>query len=502
MFSLRQVDGQLEGTEDKRWTMPFAEIEAAIFSFQNIMKIDNLEGLANLTKLQLDNNVIEKIENLDHLVNLTRLDLSFNNIAKIEGLEKLTKITDLSLLNNRIKAIEGLDSLTDLNVLSIGNNQIDDLESAMYLRKFGNLRLVNLAGNPICQDPEYRPYVLSHLKHLKYLDYRLVDPAAVRAAREQYQDELMEIEENEAKWEEEPKVRREAERHAEDMERANLGGVEALFEDMLAKDPEYKKLKEIPNLLDTALAEFQEKFVVATEEVKTNVLGMHGKKEEEHASWKEAVREHTQTLDSRARNLILTFEHSKKHMFRELQADPGRAENKVRPLLERNESLKDELLELEVQTVTALTEMNAIFNREYTELVETNKQHYVTYFTQVRDLENAFFEAVTVQSMQLLEKYNSGELEIDDIRDDLRVLLQDKDTLLNSIQAMHDSHTTLIDASEDRLVTSEVKDANSRVSQITAWERQRNRSRITEIWKLFERNLTEIEDSAVEDVPE
>ncbi len=126
----------------------------------------------------------------------------------------------------------------------------------------------------------------------------------------------------------------------------------------------------------------------------------------------------------------------------------------------------------------------------------------MVYFTQVRDLENAFFEAVTVQSMQLLEKYNSGELEIDDIRDDLRVLLQDKDTLLNSIQGMHDSHTTLIDASEDRLVTSEVKGAASRVSQITAWERQRNRSRITEIWKLFERNLAEIEDSAVEDVPE
>ena len=55
------MDGQLEGTEDKRWTMPFVEIEAAIFSFQNIMKIDNLEGLVNLTKLQLDNNVIEKM---------------------------------------------------------------------------------------------------------------------------------------------------------------------------------------------------------------------------------------------------------------------------------------------------------------------------------------------------------------------------------------------------------------------------------------------------------
>ena len=33
----------------------------------------------------------------------------------------------------------------------------------------------------------------------------------------------------------------------------------------------------------------------------------------------------------------------------------------------------------------------------------------------IHDVENAFFEAVTVQSMQLLEKYNSGELEIDEL---------------------------------------------------------------------------------------
>ncbi len=33
-------------------------------SFTNIFKIDNLTGLSKLTKLQLDNNIIEKIENL------------------------------------------------------------------------------------------------------------------------------------------------------------------------------------------------------------------------------------------------------------------------------------------------------------------------------------------------------------------------------------------------------------------------------------------------------
>ena len=48
---------------------------------QNLLKIDNLVGFDSLTKLQLDNNIIEKIENLSHLKSLESLDLSFNNIT-------------------------------------------------------------------------------------------------------------------------------------------------------------------------------------------------------------------------------------------------------------------------------------------------------------------------------------------------------------------------------------------------------------------------------------
>ena len=57
----------------------------------------------------------------------------------------------------------------------------------MYLRQFKKLRLVNLAGNPIAASPDYRSYVLSHIKDLTYLDYRRVNAADVAAAIEQHQ---------------------------------------------------------------------------------------------------------------------------------------------------------------------------------------------------------------------------------------------------------------------------------------------------------------------------
>jgi hypothetical protein len=40
--------------------------------------------------------------------------------------------------------------------------------------RFTNLQLLNLAGNPLAKELDYRGYVLSHLQHLSYLDYRCV----------------------------------------------------------------------------------------------------------------------------------------------------------------------------------------------------------------------------------------------------------------------------------------------------------------------------------------
>ena len=57
-----------ESADEKRHATPFGEVEWLGFSFRNLACIDNLQGLSNLVRLQLDNNAICKIQNLDHLV--------------------------------------------------------------------------------------------------------------------------------------------------------------------------------------------------------------------------------------------------------------------------------------------------------------------------------------------------------------------------------------------------------------------------------------------------
>lgn len=164
-------------------------------SFKNILKIDNLNNLIELETLRLDNNMIKKIENLTNLNKLKWLDLSFNNIKSISGLNTLVNLTDLSLFNNEITEISNFDSNNKLNILSIGNNKISDSKKMVdYLKKLNNLQGLTVSGNPFVKEfdnpglsnanqtpsfPSSYEIILANLEHLKYLDYRPIDPEEV-----------------------------------------------------------------------------------------------------------------------------------------------------------------------------------------------------------------------------------------------------------------------------------------------------------------------------------
>ena len=190
-------DDQESKVNYDRVVVLFDEVESLSLSYHNISEIKNLVGLSRLTTLKLDNNTITRIEHLDHLIHLTWLDLSFNNIEQITGLKALTQLTDLSLFNNSIETIEGLDTLVNLEVLSLGNNKMNDLDNLKDLRTFSKLKMLCLDDNPIVHEPEYKMIVLAFLPQLSFLDFTMVDPDEVLAAKEQYQDDLMELEEKE-----------------------------------------------------------------------------------------------------------------------------------------------------------------------------------------------------------------------------------------------------------------------------------------------------------------
>ena len=63
----------------------------------------------------------------------------------------------------------------------------------LYLRRFKNLRTLNLSSNPFCEDVSYKEYVIAHLPELVYLDFRLVDSTAREVATEKYMYSIEEL---------------------------------------------------------------------------------------------------------------------------------------------------------------------------------------------------------------------------------------------------------------------------------------------------------------------
>ena len=75
------TERQGEGSSDAKKETAQREIKYLMFSYKNILKIDNLVGFDKLVKLQLDNNIIEKIENLGSQTILDSLNLSQNCVT-------------------------------------------------------------------------------------------------------------------------------------------------------------------------------------------------------------------------------------------------------------------------------------------------------------------------------------------------------------------------------------------------------------------------------------
>lgn len=451
---------------------------------------------------------------------LRRADLSFNNIEKIEGLATLTKLTDLSLFNNLISELEGLETLQELSALSVGNNQIAALEGIMYLRQIPSVRILNLAGNEICRNEDYRQYVLAHIKDLRYLDYRLVDASAVQASRERYQDAILEIEESEAGMQKKKNKAAKDEEHAKFTAAANLSGVETLFDTMVAEDKDIKKVLSLdtlsPPMLQDSLDEYGREFEHAVEEVVEVVLERYEKKKLESTDFSAAMVQAKEDNMQIGIDMVAKFDLHKKEAFRAIseEEDPvvrGRLEAELR---EANDELKDKLMELEVELQEQVETVQGVYYKLYKELVDFNGTTFQDFFQKLRVLEQAWSEKLLHSAKELMETFSAAKEAdkdkgkkgdgddmsslggIEGYDEQLKALLGDKELLLGSITASHENHGMKLDGKEDELLTNEKKEIENIMDGLGRDEHRRSRLRVSEILKVVDEvNTVQIDEA-------
>eukprot|EP01041_Mallomonas_annulata_P007933 gene7933-16247_t len=471
--------------------------EVLTMSFMNIGRIENLVGFDNLTKLCLDNNSIEQIINLEHLVNLRWLDLSFNKISKIEGLGNLTKLEDLSVYSNRVSIIEGLEQCQNLQCLSLGNNHIESLEQVIRLRQLRSLRMLTLKGNPIYEEPEYKMTILAYVDGLKYLDYALVDQNELHIAKEQYHDELLDVEEKESVVAEKVSRDKMMSEYLQQLSQAGIEFAHILFDDMFVEDPDLEKLKHLPGTKEL-VESFRNQFKNLSDDFVKNAMETYAKKKKEISDFERAVKQIRTKDDSESTHLIETFNKSKKTALATLMLQQNQAaqsyeqengqllekQRVVKKLQEELDKIGDELMSIELRQVEKFEALIDEFDNRLNEIKNYCLEMQQLFFRAVEELEDKFSSNIRGVATDLIDRLTKEELAEDYLDDDAMALVVDKDVCMGTLSGSHDMHIGKILKREDEARALETKRYQDCVSGYNNTERARNRDRILQVHDL------------------
>lgn len=454
-------------------------------SFKKIGRIENLVGFDALTKLCLDNNSIEEIRGIGHLKTLRWLDLSFNRIRKIQGLESLTQLEDLSLFSNKIVAVEGLERCSRLECLSLGNNRITNLEQVTRLRQLRSLKMLAISGNPVCAGPEFRMSVLAYVDSLQYLDFASVDPADKHVAKEQFHDELLDVEEKESVVSEKRARDAALEAHLAKLDQAGILFAHSMFDDMFAEDADLDKLKPLPGIKEN-IESFRQNFKQMSDEFVVLAMEKYASKRREVDSFEESIKKMRAKDDAASTQLIAAFNKSNKAVVVSItaqHANVSRAECQrlVKGLIDELDKVCDELMSMELRQVERFEAMVDEFDNRLAEAKLSALETQQVFFRAVEELEDKFTANTRGVVSDLMERLAREELAEDFLDEGAMGLLLDKEGTVGVVGSSHDMHLSRILKREDEAKNAETKRYNDAVSGHMHAEKMRNRNRVLEI---------------------
>ncbi|KAJ8578917.1 hypothetical protein ON010_g288 [Phytophthora cinnamomi] len=133
------------------------------------------------------NKRIDKIANFDAFVNLEVLWINGNQVQELDGLDGCFRIKQLFAQNNCIRSLEGssLPHFKFLRELRLYDNKLKDLQGTLdVLSRLSHLRDLDLFGNPVVEEENYRLQVIRAIPSLDVLDRHVItDEERAKAAR-------------------------------------------------------------------------------------------------------------------------------------------------------------------------------------------------------------------------------------------------------------------------------------------------------------------------------
>lgn len=129
-----------------------------------LQSLDGIEGLTKLEYLNVSGGLVKNMESLKNLKSLKSLYLLSNRVTSLDGIEDLENLIYLNMQDNRLTDLDGIERLKNLTSLNVSANKLTSLDGVEKLEKLEKL------------DASYNKLKkLPNLKKLDRLKYRTCD---------------------------------------------------------------------------------------------------------------------------------------------------------------------------------------------------------------------------------------------------------------------------------------------------------------------------------------
>lgn len=154
----------------------------------SVIPLKNQKCARETIEIFLGKRGIDTQINFQHFKNLEVLWLNNNNLVNIQGLDINFRIKELYLHNNHIRTLEGsLKVMKHLTVLTLYNNELSNQDENIESQEnYVYLEHLELWGNPLSEEPNYRPKILHSQRNLT-----LFDRHTIRELERQNADKLI-----------------------------------------------------------------------------------------------------------------------------------------------------------------------------------------------------------------------------------------------------------------------------------------------------------------------
>ena len=141
------------------------------------LAVKNAKHALNCTELHLANKNIGWLQGFDPFLNLQVLWLNDNKLRKLTNLEKNFRLRALYVHNNQLTTLKdsSVPHLAFVEELTMFSNHLEDLHATLkVLARLRHLKHLDMFGNPLAEEKDYRLHVIKLLPHLEVLDRHVI----------------------------------------------------------------------------------------------------------------------------------------------------------------------------------------------------------------------------------------------------------------------------------------------------------------------------------------